>query len=256
MILLMGGTSETNVIASALAEAGYEVLVSTATDVELDVGCHARICRRAGRLTEEAMLVLVREKGIRAIVDATHPYASAAHSVAAYVADQAGVPYMMFDRPSVDRFDDDVILADSHEDAAVLAFAIGRPVLLTTGSRNLEPYIRESNRIGTLLIARVLDHPESLEACRKAGLKDEQIIVGRGPFSEADNRSTIRKHNIGALVTKDSGAAGGVEEKLSAARLESCRIVVVTRPVLVSDAFSSVEKLLDAILQSVSVTKR
>ena len=37
-VLLLGGTSETAPLATALARAGHNVLVSTATDIALDVG--------------------------------------------------------------------------------------------------------------------------------------------------------------------------------------------------------------------------
>jgi len=72
IILLIGGTSETAPLASGLAEAGYEVLVSTATAAPLAIGDHPRIARCAGRLDEEEMVALGKEKGIRTIVDAAH----------------------------------------------------------------------------------------------------------------------------------------------------------------------------------------
>ncbi len=40
MILLLGGISETSRIAESLVAAGYGVLVSTATDIPLQVGTH------------------------------------------------------------------------------------------------------------------------------------------------------------------------------------------------------------------------
>jgi precorrin-6A/cobalt-precorrin-6A reductase len=40
----------------------------------------------------------------------------------------------------------------------------------------------------------------------------------------------IRKHKICVLVTKDSGGAGGVAQKLEATRMSNCEIVVVARP--------------------------
>jgi precorrin-6A/cobalt-precorrin-6A reductase len=79
-------------------------------------------------------------------------------------------------------------------------------------------------------VARVLPHGESLEACRKAGIPADSVIAGRGPFSVEENREAIRRFSIGVLVTKDSGNAGGVREKLEAARLERCRVVIVRRP--------------------------
>ena len=248
MILLLGGTSETADVATRLAEIGYEVLVSTATDAELAIGSHPNITRRTGRLNVEEMTALVREESISAIVDVTHPYAAAARMTASLAAENANVPYLTFVRPSTASLEDDVTFVKDHEEAAVLAFSVGKPVMLTTGSRNLEPYIRESRRTGIPMIVRALDHTESRNACREAGLSDEQVIYGRGPFSIDENRMTIRKHNIGVLVTKNSGKAGGVEEKLSAARLESCRVIVIQRPEQTGcSVFDSVDELVDAV---------
>src|SRR3989339_1993993 len=99
MILLIGGTSETASLAEGLAAAGYEVLVSTATDAPLAVGDHPRISRREGRLDEAGMVALAREKDIRVIVDAAHPYAAAAHAVAQRAAQRLGIPCLVFRRP-------------------------------------------------------------------------------------------------------------------------------------------------------------
>ena len=99
MILLIGGTSETAPLASGIAAAGYEVLVSTATDVPLAIEEHSRIRRRTGRLDEEGLVALAREKGIRAIVDAAHPYAAAAHAAAQNASERLGIPCLVFRRP-------------------------------------------------------------------------------------------------------------------------------------------------------------
>jgi precorrin-6A/cobalt-precorrin-6A reductase len=71
LILLLGGTSDSAPLAEALAQRGYQVLVSTATATELNVGQHPAIQRRCGVLDKAAMLSLIQEKSIQAIVDAT-----------------------------------------------------------------------------------------------------------------------------------------------------------------------------------------
>ena len=96
MILLLGGTSETSSLAEGLAEAGYDVLVSTATDAPLAVGTHPRIRRRSGRLDGVEMARLIREAPIRAIVDATHPYAALARKTARAVSGEQNIPYFTF----------------------------------------------------------------------------------------------------------------------------------------------------------------
>ena len=293
MILLIGGTSETAPLASGLAVAGYEVLVSTATDSRLNVGDHPRISRRAGRLDEEGLVAIGKEKGIRAIVDAAHPYAEVAHAAAHNAAKRLGIPCLVFRRPEAltpesghrpdvvpvdgaapilekgfpgssaetasipsidtpfkvaghrlappaesppddagrtDASESPVRFAADHAEAAEMAFASGRPVLLTTGSRNLAPYAETARRTGVPLAVRILDIPESLAACRAAGIPEGRVITGRGPFSVEENLAAIRRFGIGVIVTKESGRAGGIEAKLAAARQENCQVIVLRRP--------------------------
>lgn len=248
MILLLGGTSETAPLATALAEAGWQVLVSTATDIALDTGRHPHIRRRAGRLDLERMAALARQESIRAIVDATHPYAAAAHSTALEAARKLRIPCLRYDRPAGLAADAAVPCVATHEEAARLACAAGGPVLLTTGSKNLAPYTSEARRRGVAVFVRVLPAAESLAACRAAGVPKDNIIAGRGPFSLAENRALLKKLGIKALVTKDSGAAGGLAEKLEAARLENCQVIVLRRPpVSAGQTFSSIPALVQAL---------
>jgi precorrin-6A/cobalt-precorrin-6A reductase len=312
MILLIGGTSETAPLASGLAAAGYEVLVSTATDLPLAIGDHPRISRRTGRLDEEGMAALVKEKGIRAIVDAAHPYAVATHAAAQNAAQRLVIPCLLFRRPEalspeigpgaaplhaegfpgsstekatlpasdasariadrrespldtpgaragcVKSLEIPVRFAADHAEAAEMAFAEGRPVLLTTGSRNLAPYAEASLRTGIPLAVRILDAPESLAACRAAGIPEIRIIAGRGPFSEGENLAAIRRFGIGVIVTKESGRAGGLDAKLAAAHRENCRVILIRRPVAASyspvfdrpaDLISALQALISATVQ-------
>lgn len=230
MILLLGGTTETALFATAIAEKGYPVIVSTATRISLEIGKHPAIRRRSGPLNEQEMSLLVRKKSIRAIIDVTHPYASLVSATAQNVAKQAGIPYLRWVRAQTVTETNGIILVRSHSEAAEAAFAFGSTVFLTTGSKNLAPYVKQMQLTGITLIARVLPYPEPLDACRRAGIPAQWIIAGRGPFSMEENRALIRRFRIGVIVTKDSGSAGGAEAKLEAARLEGCRIVVVRRP--------------------------
>jgi len=121
-------------------------------------------------------------------------------------------------------------------------------VLLTTGSRNLGPYAAQAAATGRPLIVRVLDHPDSLAACHRAGIPREHILAGRGPYSVERNQQDIRRFAIGVLVTKDSGLLGGTLEKLEAARREHCRIVALRRPALdEATCFADSDALLDAL---------
>jgi len=247
-VLLLGGTSETREIALGLAQAGYDVLVSTATDIDLDVGRHPRIRRRSGRLDRQSMRREIIGTQAFAIVDATHPYAVEISALAADLASELGIPHFVYLRPRASAASEEVLFAADHEEAAALACGLGRPVLLTIGSTHLEPYARQARLSGAMIFARVLPENSSLETCLSVGLDREHVITGRGPFSTEENRETIRKLNIGVLVTKDSGAAGGVVEKLEAARAEGCKVVMIKRPGQEAGArFGSVRDLVAAI---------
>ena len=230
MILLLGGTGETAALAAALADAGYRVLVSTVTDIPMELGDHANVSRRNGPLDERSMVMLVRDRGIKAIVDATHPYSQSAHSNAKKVAATLNLPYIRWRRPEAIEPGEKVHFVRDHEEAAVLASSFRSPILLTTGSTNLRPYVRECAKAGSALFARVLDHPQSVDAALSSGVPEKNIVRGRGPFSVEDNLATIKKFKIEVLVTKDSGEIGGVPAKLEAARLAGCRVVVIRRP--------------------------
>lgn len=231
MILLLGGTSEAAVIAAALAAAGIRVLVSTATGLESSTRETDLVTLRTGILDEVGLQALIAEAGARVVVDATHPYAAAITENAQHAAARAGIPYLRYLRPPAARTQNGVVPVGSHDAAAQAACAYGRPVLLTIGTRNLAPYLREARRTSVPVVARVLPSPESLNACMSAGLSAEQIIPARGPCSVLHTVEVIRRFGIGVLVTKDGGAAGGVPEKLEAARREACAVVLITRPV-------------------------
>jgi len=252
MILLLGGTRDSARLALELAEAGYKVLVSTATGISLEMEAHPNLYRRSGKLDEEGMARVVRDEGIRAIVDATHPYATLVRKTARRVAERMNVPYLTLTRPAGIPEGEGIRLADSHEEAASIACSSGRPVFLTTGVKNLEPYVRESRRTGVKLVVRVLAEDTSLSACRAAGIDEELIIAKRGPFSVEENRSAMKKYKIGVIVTKDSGSSGGTPEKLEAARLKGCLVVVIRRPDQPADnVFDQSSDLVHAVLTTI-----
>lgn len=249
MILLLGGTSETGMIADALLRNGHRVLVSTATETPLNIPTGPCISHRTGRLDEEGLFHLLQETAVTSVVDATHPYAEQAHRAAYTAAARAGIRCFRWVRPATDLTSYSGILhASSHQEAARLAAAAGDTILLTVGSKNLAPYVSEAARRGRRLIARVLPEPPSLEVCHLAGLPEESVVAARGPFSVEDNRAILRRLGADVLVTKDGGEAGGLPAKLIAAKQEGCQVVLVTRPLEInSNQVRTVEELLQAL---------
>jgi precorrin-6A/cobalt-precorrin-6A reductase len=249
VILLLGGTSETAPLAQMLAEAGFNVLVSTATSIDLDIGDHRRIRRRTGRLDAAAMSGLIRQEKISAVVDAAHPYAEQLHTAARRACAISGIRRLRFQRaPMAPLEAKSIHWARDYEQAAELACGLGVRVLLTIGSNNITPFIRQAEKNGVVLFARVLPEPDSLDACRSAGLSLENVIAVRGPFTVGDNTALFRSLQIDVLVTKESGAAGGMEEKIRAAGLEKCEAIIVQRPEDIStECYQHFEQIVAAL---------
>jgi len=249
MILLFGGASETSLISQRLAGVGHAVLVSTATDIDLDIGAGPNIHRRMGKMDRDQMTVLIKDEGVTAVIDAAHPFATMARANARGAAKAAGVPYFTYLRPGGVYDYEKITAAGDHDQAARTAFSFGAPVLLTTGSRNLAPYADESRRTGIKIIARVLNHHSSIEACDAAGIAQECVIAERGPFTVATNLEHIDTHGAGTLVTKDSGSPGGVPEKIEAARRRGVNVVLVKRPEgSAPESFDDIDRLIEAFL--------
>ncbi len=247
MILLLGGTTEAASIARAIAEAGFEVLLSTATSIPPRKGlCHG-VQQIIGGLDGDGLVDLIRGYGIRIVVDATHPYAATISANAFAACEQTGIPYVAYERPGITTDATGIHWASDHDHAATLTCSLGRHILLTTGIRNLAPYVAAAGIHDIKLVVRVLDQPASFDACRRLGLNSDEIVCANGPFSVEDNIDLIIRYHIDLLVTKNSGEEGGVPTKIIAAKNTGCRVVVIKRPPRPQKGHQSVSAIMDAI---------
>lgn len=232
MILLLGGVSETNNIAVNLAKSGWKVLVSSAIEIPLSIENHPNIYHRVGILDQKKMSVLVNEIKAKAIVDITHPYAYQAKTTSYGVAMNGNIPYFVFIRPEAIKKEkiENIYFVNSYKEAANLAFSFKKPILLTIGVKNIKPFVDQSQELGIDLIVRHLNNEISIQKSLNAGVSKEHIIAASPPFTVKDNQKDIKKYGIKTLVTKDGGIVGGVLEKIKAANLEKCQVVVIKRP--------------------------
>lgn len=229
MILLIGGTSETAPIVAELLELGEAVMVSLATATELPLPEHPRLAVRRGRLDREGFQKLFISCDIILVLDASHPYAEELHREVRAACAAAGVARIRYRRPGT-LLPEGTLLAPGHAAAARLAVSLGRPILLTTGSRYLAPYVAAAREAGIALYARLLPGEESRAASLACELSGNRVVFARGPFSVEATRELLQRWKIGVLVAKDGGAASGLSERLEAARLEGAQVVVVARP--------------------------
>jgi len=246
MILVFGGTSDTAQVAKRIAGLGHEVVVSTATDIDIDIGACDNVKRVVGRMTLDQIKEFIFENDVQAVIDTTHPYATIVRANAKKAAKETGAPYFTFVRPGLVYDCENIIWADDYQQAAEIAFSFGKTVLTTTGSKNIDIFAAKSKETGVGMVARVLDYPESVKACRRAGLSDDRIIAKRGPFTVESNLDHLKQYDAGIVVSKDSGLAGGVPEKVEAVKRSGRKIVMIRKPDHSgSGAFESVDELIE-----------
>jgi precorrin-6x reductase/cob(I)alamin adenosyltransferase len=229
VILVLGGTSEARTLAREIREDGYEVLLSTVSDYGARLAAGTGVEVRSGVLDEAGLSRLVAEAA--AVVDATHPFATLISEASAAACARRGVPYLRLQRPTGALPEGAVRAADAAEAARLAVELAGAgAVLLTVGSKTVGEYVRVARDAGVRLVARVLPTPQSLEACAAAGLEPRDIVAMQGPSSAELDAALLRHLGAAVLVTKESGAAGGLGEKLRAAELADAAAVVVERP--------------------------
>ncbi|MFD4409455.1 cobalt-precorrin-6A reductase [Streptomyces sp. NPDC058476] len=222
-VLVLGGTTEARELAAELAaRPGVRVTSSLAGRVSRPGALEGDV-RIGGFGGAEGLAEWLREHGVAAVVDATHPFASGITANAARAAAVTGVPAVVLRRPGWrpgpgDRWHS----AASLTEAAVLLPALGRRVFLTTGRLGLAAFAD---------LAELHFLVRSVEAPEPPLPPDTDILLARGPFTVDGERSLLRAHGIDVLVTKDSGG-DATAAKLTAARDLGLPVVVVRRPPL------------------------
>lgn len=232
MILLLGGTKEANKLIKVLTAEGYEVLVTTVSSYggQLAKDCGAKEVL-IGELNPQTLADLIKVKGIDVVVDATHPFASMVTAMAREICEKLEILYLRHTRPvSNQRLEgENLYWVNTYEEAAKLAFQLGDIVLTTTGSKNVGCFQAAKGK-DQRLVVRVLPEVTSIMQCRQAGCQPKDIIAMQGPFSKELNKILYQEYGIQVVVTKDSGTAGGLTEKIAAAKELGIPAVLIRRP--------------------------
>lgn len=217
-VLILGGTTEGRVLAGLL-HADVRVTSSLAGRVAAP-RLPAGEVRVGGFGGPEGLAAWVRQHGVDAVIDATHPFAERISFNAARAAATAHVPLLALRRPGwVPVAGDDWHEVGSLEEAAGALGGLGDRVFLTTGRMGLAAF---ADRPEWFLV-RSVDAPDAPMPARC------EVLLERGPFTLDGERELLARHRIDVLVTKDSGGAA-TAPKLAAAREAGVPVVVVRRP--------------------------
>lgn len=230
-VIVFAGTTEGREIAEFLDRKGIPAHICVATEYGeqlLQGGQNLEISHE--RLSAEEMELLIKEKKCEMVIDATHPYAAEVTINIKKACEAAEVSYIRVLRENQEnRNSGDCLYADSVEDAVALLEHTKGNILATTGSKEAGKYTALTDYENRVFL-RVLSLPDVVKQCKELGFQGKNLICMQGPFSEELNIAMLRQWNCKYLVTKMSGATGGFQEKIDAARTCGCIPVIIGRP--------------------------
>ncbi len=231
-ILIFAGTTEGRKLAEYASEHGIGCYVSTATEygnsILEDLDGIERAC---GRMDAEEMGHFIRGHGIRLVIDATHPFAVKATENIKAACKAAEVRCVRCLREvTADRMPDgNTVAVDCVERAVEYLQRTQGNILIATGSKELHLYTAIEG-YEQRCFARVLSTREAVEESVRLGFQGRHLIAMQGPFSEEMNLALLHQTKAKYFVTKESGAAGGFEEKAEAARAAGAVLIVIRPP--------------------------
>lgn len=232
-IWIFAGTTEGRKLAElALAQEGSEnrFFVSVATEYgkQLIPEHEDKITVFSGRLSEEEMEQKIKEHEIAMAVDATHPYAVEVSRNIKNACAGCDISYVRLLREESRNTADCITVPDAAAAADFLNREEGK-ALLTTGSKELELFTKVQN-YRERLYPRILSTTEMVEKAISLGFDPSHLICMQGPFSYEMNRAMLLHTDASYLVTKESGRAGGFDEKLRAAEDTGVKVILIQRP--------------------------
>ena len=220
MILILGGTTEAAALARLLAERpGIVAMLSLAGRTQNPVP--PPIPHRVGGFGGiDGLAAFLREHGVRALIDATHPFAERISANAVAAGRLTGTPLLALRRPAWRAEPGDNWT--EVDDAAAAVRALGdepRRVFLTTGRLELPAFLAAPQHF---YLVRSVDAPEALPPRAR-------LILARGPFAEEDELRLMREEQVDVVVTKNSGGSATYGKIVAARRLQ-LPVILLKRP--------------------------
>lgn len=218
-VLVLGGTAEGRELARRL-HPHVEIISSLAgrvPDPALPVGP----VRIGGFGGVDGLRRWLREEGIGAVVDATHPFAATMTAHAAEVCRELALPHLVLVRPPWDPGDAIVVASDA-DAAEIVAEQRYSRVFLSTGRSGVKAFADSD----AWFLIRAVTEPDAASLPRR-----HRLVLSRGPYRYDDEFALLRVHDVDALVTKNSGG-DMTRAKLDAAAALDIPVVMVARPQL------------------------
>lgn len=256
-IWIFAGTTEGRLLTRYASQMQMKCCVSTATEYGKSVlGENEGIRIMPKRMDKAQMKAFIRENNIGLAVDATHPFARQVTENIRAACEEEQIGYVRCLRENgtksltgdIEGTDGhEAVLVDSVKEAVKYLKETGGNVLISTGSKELHLYTQIKD-YKERCYARVLSTQEAVAEAVRLGFEGKHLIAMQGPYSEELNLAMLNHVNAAYFVTKESGGAGGFEEKKRAARKAGAKLIVIARPKEDGKDLQEVKKVMEEFL--------
>jgi precorrin-6A/cobalt-precorrin-6A reductase len=222
-VLILGGTSEANLLAAAAAAAGLDAIYSYAgrTQVPVNQPLPTRIGGFGGA---DGLADAIRQEGFTHVVDATHPFATEISRNALTACAATATSLVALERQPWAKAPGDIWIEVADIASAVTALPEEPArVFLAIGKQHIAPFAARPQHAYTLRFIDAAGGP--------LPLPDANLIVSRGPFTLTGELDMIRARRIQWIVARNSGG-GGARAKIDAARELGLPVIMIKRPKL------------------------
>lgn len=228
-IVIFGGTSEGRELAETAQRSQVPVLVSVVSEYGESLLTESKwVGVHQGALDADGMKELLKKENPPFVLDATHPYAKVVTAQVRAVCEELDLPCYRVLREE-ETLEDGMYRAASTQEASDFLEKQTGNILLTTGSRELHVFA-EKETLLPRLFARVLPDSKVLAQCEEMGINGSHLIAMQGPFSVEMNQALLHQTKAVWMVTKESGARGGFQEKWQASKQCGVKFLVINRP--------------------------
>lgn len=227
-ILLFGGTTEGKATSNWLSDLEIEHFYSTKTNsgnYESKFG--TRIC---GAMDVAEICSFCKQNQVNLIIDAAHPFADVLHKNIVTAANQSELPVIRIERDAVPRIESEFV--QYHQDLDGVLNEIKNQnqtkVLSLMGVKAL-PEIHSKTE-GIDIWYRILDFPSSLKIAEEAGVERNRLIIAPAFEGMETQEPLLISESIHAMITKESGYSGLLDQKMELAIKHEIPLYVIGRP--------------------------
>ncbi len=228
MILLFGGTTEGKDVAELLSIMNLDFIYSTKTKCSF-VPPEGSLYR-FGDLNDVMISDYIKQHQVSIIIDAAHPFAENLHSNIAKAAKSTSTRAIRFIRKFPPRQHKNVIYKDSIDDIIdhLNRSHMHRNILALTGVNTLYKYKKLSDV--KMVYYRTLNTIESIAKAIAIGIPENRLFTLDKRETVESMCDIISNTRADAIITKENGYNGYLEEKIEAVKRKNIDLFIVKRP--------------------------